>query len=106
MDWTIIGTIAVSILAAITGGTGILFYRERRRGEQIKNEASAATEWQKLFERSDQDVRERDAKIDRLYVELSRYRDVENQLTTENAILKMLKCEIKGCEKRIPPREY
>lgn len=102
MDWTTI----VTVLGAITGGAGLLFYKERKKGEQLKNESSAAEEWRKLFEQRDKDCRDLDTKVDALYGELSRFRDENNLLTTENAVLKMQKCEINGCDKRKPPRPY
>lgn len=105
--------IATGILTILLGGSGIpifFFYRERKKTKRLENEAldlkneiTLSGQWQVLFERSDATVKEKDKKIDELYVANNRLRDENNQLTTENAVIKLLKCEMVGCDKRMPP---
>lgn len=102
MEWGVI----TAILGVVSGGTGLLFFSERKRSEQLKNEKSAATEWQKLFLQRDQDVRERDVKIDSLYGEIGLLRDEKNEHTTKLAILDTQKCLVNGCTHRQPPRGF
>ncbi len=97
---------SVGSLLAGSGMAGVLFYRERKRAEQLKNEASAAEQWSILFERSDSDSRAKDTRIDKLYDEQSRLRERVNKLSTENAILRLKKCEVNGCNERKPARGY
>ena len=93
------------------GGVSIFFfYRERKKTKKLENDALAlgneitmSEQWQKLFERSDCIVQQKDDKIEELYKENGKLRDENNSLTTENAVLKLLKCETVGCEKRVPP---
>lgn len=98
-------TVITGIVTLLTGGglASIAFFRERKKAEQLKNDALASEQWQKLFERSDQDNRDKDKKIDKLYEDLGRFRDENNNLTTENAVLKLKKCEVIGCINRQPP---
>lgn len=97
---------SVGSLLAGSGVAGVLFYREKKRAEQLKNEASAAEQWKLLFERSDSDTRDKDARIDKLYDEQSRLRERLNKLSTENAVLRLKKCEVNGCNNRKPARGY
>lgn len=103
----------VALLTVLLGTQGIsifLFYKERKKTKKLENEAlklqneiTAAEQWQKLFERSDAIVKQKDGKIEELYKDNGVLRDENNSLTTENAVLKLLKCETVGCDKRIPP---
>lgn len=105
MDWVSIITSFGTLLAG-SGMAGVLFFRERKRAEQLKNEASAAEQWRQLFDRSDNDSREKDLRIDKLYEQQSRLREKNNKLTTENAVLRLERCEVNGCESRKPTRGY
>ncbi|MEG1289565.1 MAG: hypothetical protein RSE25_04940 [Bacteroidales bacterium] len=102
MDWTAILT------ALLSGGgvIGIFYYKENKRAKQLENEATASSQWRELYEKSEIKCDAKDLKIDSLYKENGLLRDNNNDLTTQNAILKLQKCEIKGCEKRQPPRGY
>lgn len=97
---------SIGSLLAGSGVAGVLFYRERKRAEQLKNEASAAEQWRVLFERSDSDNRDKDARIDKLYDQQSRLREKNNKLSTENAVLLLKKCDVNGCDEREPSRGY
>ena len=101
-------TLIAEIGAILAGGglAGALFYRERKRGEHLKNETTASEQWRALFERSDADVRQRDAKIDALYDEISELRSDNNRLSTDVAVLTVKKCEVIACPKRQPPSGY
>lgn len=109
LNWEII----TPILTLLLGGNGIqvfLFYRERQKSRKLennalalKNEITASKQWQELFERSDSIVAQKDKKIEDLYKENGKLRDENNKLTTEKAVLELLKCETVGCDKKIPP---
>ncbi|MEG1543262.1 MAG: hypothetical protein RR382_01880 [Tannerellaceae bacterium] len=108
MDW--INLIITSIVAL--GGT-FLFYRENKRGKIIENEARQSEEWKKLYEESKQDSKEKDAKIDSLYLEIKEHRadyyELQKDCETvklDNVKMKMLKCEKPGCTLRTPPTGY
>lgn len=72
----LIGSI-LGILGIGTGvGAGMLFYSKNKRMKEaearmkeIEAEAKQSFEWKKLYDISDTDSREKDAKIDKLYDE-------------------------------------
>lgn len=109
LNWEIIAP----VLTVLLGGSGIsifFFYRERKKTKRLendalklKNEITAAGQWKELFERSDETVRKKDEKIEELYSHNAKLRDENNSLTTEIAVVKLLKCEVISCDKRIPP---
>lgn len=95
------------------GGFSFAFYREQKKKKQLENSAQehdliqkSAQEWKELYERSDEDSRRKDDKIDVLYKENGKLRDTNNDLTTKVAILEIKKCEKRGCGDRIPPTGY
>ena len=94
MDYlTIIASAFCSIVGALGGG-GIIYYK-------------------KLYEKSDEDSREKDRKIDALYTERQQ---MYNQLIERDSIiakkdivierLRFTRCDVNGCKRRRPPREY
>lgn len=109
LNWEIIAP----VLTVLVGGSGIsvfFFYRERKKTKRLENDAlklqneiTAAGQWQELFERSDEMLKKKDEKIEELYSLNSKLRDENNTLSTENAVVKLLKCEFIACDKRIPP---
>ena len=106
LDWT---TIIVSIISALGAGgvlTTILNRRENKISKQLENDVTASRQWRELFEKEEKKCEEKDAKIDRLYDEISSLRNENNQLSTENVKLDMMKCKINGCIKRRPPRNW
>lgn len=105
MDWA---TIITAVVSAISGGgiMSIFYFRENRAKKTLENDAMASDSWQELFEKSEERVEKLNQKIDALYVDNAKFRDENNRLTTENAVLSMQKCERNGCPDRIPPRGW
>ena len=111
MDW---GTIIVGIVGCISGNiTALLFFPQMRRMKDIENETKQSDEWRKLYEEAKSELREKDKKIDSLYDEIQRHRDVEidlhkevGKLSAENIKLLVLKCEVPACTKRTPPTGF
>lgn len=103
MDWT---TIITSLLGGLlTGGglAGIVYLKENKRAKQLQNDILASSMWKELFEKEETKNEKLGAKLDASYKENSQLRDKNNDLTTQNAVLKILKCETIGCDKREPP---
>lgn len=105
----------------------LLFYSTRKRKEvaeaeikeleadakQVENISGFASEWEKLYEKAEQKLEQKDAKIDRLYLEKEKDRQRMRQLTEENSDLKLKlqaaefrKCDKRGCADREPPSGY
>ena len=105
MDWT---TVMTALISALSGGgiVGVFYFRENKRKKELENDALASDGWQELYAKSEERNDRMSQKIDQLYSELSKFRDDNNRLTTENAVLTMQKCEKKGCGDRIPPRGW
>ena len=102
-----------TLLGILLGGGGVLFWKQDKRAKEIENEAHQSDEWRKLYERSEQDSRDKSDKIDRLYDEKKELRERFETLMAECAELKILnkeleyqKCERFECLKRCPPRFY
>ncbi|WP_295990474.1 hypothetical protein [uncultured Alistipes sp.] len=105
----------------------LLFYSTRKRKEvaeaeikeleadakQVENISGFASEWRELYEKAEQKLEQKDAKIDRLYLEKEKDRQRMRQLTEENSDLKLKlqaaefrKCDKRGCADREPPSGY
>lgn len=102
-----------TVLGILLGGGGVLFWKQDKRAKEIENEAKQSDEWRKLYERSEQDSRDKSDKIDRLYDEKKELRERFEALMAECAELKIQnkeleyqKCERFECLKRCPPRFY
>lgn len=102
-----------TVLGILLGGGGVLFWKQDKRAKEIENEAHQSDEWRKLYERSEQDSRDKSDKIDRLYDEKKELRERFETLMAECAELKIQnkeleyqKCERFECLKRCPPRFY
>ena len=102
-----------TLLGILLGGGGVLFWKQDKRAKEIENEAKQSDEWRKLYERSEQDSRDKSDKIDRLYDEKKELRERFEALMAECAELKIQnkeleyqKCQRFECLKRCPPRFY
>lgn len=102
-----------TLLGILLGGGGVLFWKQDKRAKEIENEAHQSDEWRKLYERSEQDSRDKSDKIDRLYDEKKELRERFETLMAECAELKIQnkeleyqKCQRFECLKRCPPRFY
>lgn len=103
MDWsTIITAIGGSFL---TGGAflSVLHYKENKKKKQIENDSMASLQWKELYERSEAKVEAQSKKIDELYSTGNSFRDQINDLTTQVAVLKLIKCKRISCDDRDPP---
>lgn len=106
------------ILAVVSGlfAGGIspfLFFKQEKTAKSLENEARVSEEWKKLYNEECAERKERDVKIDQLYVEISKHRDEKSdmakritELEVENTRLKLLMCEIPSCPKRKPQTGY
>ena len=113
MEWVNIVISAVIGIAGAFGGGSIIFARQTRKMKEIENEAKQSDEWRKLYEEMKGEVKERDVKIDELYIQINNHRDVEitlqkkiTQLEVSNTKLQLTHCQVKGCVNREPPSGY
>lgn len=105
IDWASIITATVS---AISGGglVGIINAKENKRKQKLENDHSAADAWRELYERSDKESDELKNEVKELRAEVAK---LQEQLSSEKAQktkFELQKCEVLGCEKRKPPRDF
>lgn len=93
-------------VAALTGGVGLLFLRERKEQERLKNEITLSGGWQEMAIQQRAEVKEKDAKIHELYQQIGEWRARDNENTTRIAVLELKRCDINGCSSRQPPRGF
>lgn len=109
---TVIITALASFITAL-GGSSILYLRQNRRLKDMEVESRQSDEWKRLYETSDKDSREKDAKIDSLYGErqrllaqlIAKEREASS-LKVEQERLMFARCDVNECRKRRPPRRY
>ena len=106
------------ILAVISGlfAGGIsplLFFRQEKTSKSLENESKLSEEWIKLYNEECNERKERDAKIDQLYLDINKHMDEKSEmakriteLEVENTRLKLLMCEVPSCPKRKPQTGY
>lgn len=107
--------IIVAIVSGVLAGglSPFLFFRQDKAAKEIENETHQSEEWHKLYEEECNERKERDAKIDNLYVEINKHRDAKaglarriSELEVENTKLKLMMCEVPSCPKRQPKTGY
>lgn len=114
----------IGSLGGMTGIASLLYIKQERKSKDLDNEAKQSEEWRKLYEEErgcclqarkdyDETIKEKDAKIDELFAEISNQRNQKVELhnriaemTVELTKLRMLKCEAVNCVNRKPPTGY
>lgn len=117
MEWSAVIT---SLIGAVVGGGGMsaFFYRKETKrmkeaeieSKEVDNEHKVAEEWQaisegkqKRIDHLEETLGKKDEKIEELYALVGTLREKVDQLSTENAVLKIYKCITIGCADRQPP---
>lgn len=103
MDWTTVLTGLISALISGGGLMGVFYMKENKKAKQLENESTASSQWRELFEKSEQKNETLQTKLDASYKENTMLCDTNNNLTTQNAVLKVYKCESISCNNRKPP---
>lgn len=98
-------TIGLAFLTFISGGgiAAIVLLPQKRRSADLENEAKVSEQWKELFIQCREEKSRQSDLIDKLYDDLTVSRIQNNALTTNNAILKLWKCETLECGQRKPP---
>lgn len=107
--------IIVAIVSGVLAGglSPFLFFRQDKAAKEIENETHQSEEWHKLYEEECNERKERDVKIDNLYVEINKHRDAKaelakriSELEVENTKLKLMMCKVPSCPNREPKTGY
>ena len=103
----------LTIIGIIIGSGGIggflvslITLPQKKRLEQLSVDQKAIDQWKELYERSEADGIRKSQLINKLYDDLKDARKNENNATTENAKLCILKCDKVDCIVRKPPLGY
>lgn len=110
MDWTVIITTLIAALIPTGGLVGLVTLRDKKTAAILDNFDRVIKEWRSIAgdrqSRADElktDLSKKEEKINEMYKEISHYRTQIDDLSTSNAVLKVLKCKLVGCGKRVPP---
>ena len=97
-------TIITSLVTgAITWLGTFIFYKQKRDGMDISNEAQRSAEWKKLYDESKRDSEEKDQKIDELRREIRELNKRMNEMDRVIQLNSIYRCENLSCKNRRPP---
>lgn len=97
-------TSAVSIIISLGGS--FVFFKEKKKDIEVDTLNKVIDTLQEENKRKIEDLDKKDALIDKLYADNSVFRDKNNALISQNALLLYNKCTVNNCSKRKPPREF
>ena len=100
----VVGVISVLLTSGIFGV--IIFYRQNKKAKELANDNLVIEQWRELYEKAKTEKEEYKRDFDEERKENKILRDQNNALTTENEVLKIQKCEVRGCTTRKPPSGY
>lgn len=110
MDWTQIMLTLIAALIPTGGVLGIFTIRERKTEMMLDNANKINSQWADIVAKEEErrkelkaDLDSKDAKIDRLYADISVLRDKNDKLGSKVAYLNAYRCRKVGCIERIPP---
>lgn len=103
----------IQLISLLLGGSGLIalfLITERKTKAQMENTAQAIAEWQKIVERSHQDLKEakeREKELQDLYLVQfdinTKLRKELDEKNTKIAVLSLLRCRKLKCIDREPP---
>ena len=103
-SFSFIPTLVTSVVSGLITWLGtFLFYRQKRDGMDIANEAQRSAEWKKLYDESKQDSEQKDKKIDELRREINALRNELLEVRGQVQLNGIYRCEVLKCVKRRPP---
>lgn len=107
LDYSSFSFLPTLITSVVTGaitwlGT-FIFYKQKRDGMDISNEAQRSAEWKKLYDESKRDSEEKDKKIDELRRQINDLSKRMNEMDRTIQINSIYRCENLSCKNRRPP---
>jgi hypothetical protein len=97
-------TSAVSIIVSLGGS--FVFFKEKRKDIEVDTLNKVIETLQEENKNKKEDLDKKDALIDKLYADNAVFRDKNNALIYQNALLLFNKCTVNHCNRRTPPREF
>lgn len=106
LDWT-------NIIITVVGSgalTSFFLITEKKTKSALENMQKTIDEWKALCNAEREEIKilrervsQKQQQIDDLYKEREEFMRERDAMTTELAVVKLLKCETVGCPERIPP---
>lgn len=110
MDWTTIIITILTLLISNGGLVTLVTLKEKKTSAFLDNVTKLIDQWQEVAEERKNravelksDLDKKDAKIDALYVEISKLRNELDHTRTSEAVARMIRCEKTECTQRKPP---
>lgn len=97
-------TSVVSIILSLGGS--FVFFKEKRKDIEVDTLNKVIETLQEEAKTKNDYLTNKDNLIDKLYKENGEFRDRNNELSTQNALLSYMRCTINNCSDRRPPREF
>ena len=97
-------TSIVSVVISLGGS--FVFFKEKKKDIEVDTLNKVIDTLQEENKRKIEDLGKKDALIDKLYADNSVFRDKNNELISQNALLLYNRCTVNHCNKRKPPRDY
>ena len=95
-------TSIVSVVISLGGS--FVFFKEKKKDIEVDTLNKVIETLQEENKNKKEDLDKKDALIEKLYKENGEFRDKNNELTTQNALLSYTKCTDENCRRRKPPR--
>lgn len=130
MDWISFLQNNIGEFIILIGGSGILYWRETKRGKKIDNDGKVMEEWKEMYHEKekkctekDKIIKDKDDKIEQLRKKISSLYDERTEfmakrefelkqkdseileLKMKQGELQWNECRVNGCDKREPPRD-
>lgn len=112
MDWS---SFIIAVFSALAGGGVLSLFtiREQRKGMKIENKMKEDDRWNKFTNELEEMVgvlnerlEKKDLRIRELDSENSRLRERLNEISTDRAVCKILRCDVMECPNRRPPMGF
>lgn len=97
-------TSIVSIIVSLGGS--FIFFKEKKKDIEVDTLNKVIDTLQEENSRKKEDLNRKDILIDKLYADNAIFRDKNNALISQNALLLYNKCTVNHCNKRTPPRDF
>ena len=97
-------TSLVSVVISLGGS--FVFFKEKKKDIEVDTLNKVIETLQEENKNKKEDLDKKDILIDKLYADNAVFRDKNNALIYQNALLLYNKCTVNHCNKRTPPRDF
>ena len=97
-------TSLVSVVISLGGS--FVFFKEKKKDIEVDTLNKVIETLQEENKNKKEDLDKKEMLIDKLYADNAIFRDKNNALIYQNALLLYNKCTVNHCNKRTPPRDF